>query len=97
MDSKRTAGLAAAQNNAVTRSVALRAAASASRTERDGLRDQTDAALLGASASHAACLERATTASAVLNQCAAAYQDLGERADRHVSDLQTLTEAWPKE
>jgi hypothetical protein len=39
-----------------------------------------------------------TTASVaeLLVNCASRYSELGEAADRHVSDLQTLMAAWPK-
>jgi hypothetical protein len=39
-----------------------------------------------------------TTASVaeLLVNCASRYAELGEAADRHVSDLQTLMAAWPK-
>ena len=85
-----------AQSNAANRAVDLRRAADGSRAALVGLSLAADSALRAASASHNACLDRATAIRVVLDQCGAAYQDLGAVADRHASDVKTLTEAWPK-
>lgn len=85
-----------AQNQATQRLVLLRHDADIARSELDGMREQSAESLRAASASHSACLERATTATKLLNSCAGEYQSLGERADRHVNDIKTLTESWPK-
>jgi hypothetical protein len=37
-----------------------------------------------------------STDTELLLDCAARYADLGEKADRHLIDLQTLMAAWPK-
>lgn len=52
-------------------------------------------ALRDAATSHSACINRATAIRVVLDQCGAAYQELGTVADRHANDAKTLIEAWP--
>ena len=93
---RRTDNVIAAQNAAAGREVALRRDADGARTALVGLSHAADAALRAARSSHSACIERATAVRVVLDQCGAAYQELGERADRHANDVKTLTEAWPK-
>ena len=44
----------------------------------------------------AACLATADSLGVLLGQCAEAYRDVSEIADRHASDVQTLIEAWPR-
>lgn len=86
-----------AQNEAKTREIALRAAAAAAATESDGLRVDVEnlrGQLTGVTREAAA--ERALAIGTVLGQCAAQHQDLAQRCDRHVSDIRTLIEAWPK-
>lgn len=85
-----------AQSAAANRAADLRRAADGSRAALVSLSHAADSALRAASASHNACLERATAIRVVLDQCGAAYQDLGTVADRHASDVKTLTDAWPK-
>ena len=82
-----------ATNRARVREVVLRADAERARAALDGLRDAAASALRAAGASHDACLVRAATATKLLQQCAGTYQELGERADRHVSDIRTLVDA----
>lgn len=36
-----------------------------------------------------------TTLAGVLGDCQGRYRDLAEKADRHASDVKTLTQAWP--
>ena len=70
--------------------------AAAARRERNGLRDElANARLRLPSASHAACTEYAAAASGLLDQCAAAHQDLARSCDGHVSDVRLMQEAWP--
>lgn len=86
-----------AQNEARKREQALRAAAVAAATESDGLRDDVAAMRVQLQQSNReAAIERATALGAVLQQCAARHQDLAQRCDRHVNDIQTLIDAWPK-
>lgn len=86
-----------AQNEAKKRETLLRTTADNARTELDGLRGDLDAMrgqLADATASAAA--ERALAVGAVLQQCAARHQDLAQRCDRHVNDVRTMIEAWPR-
>lgn len=86
-----------AQNEAKQRETRLRAAADAARTESDGLRGDIGALRDQlANASRDAAVERAAAIADVLGQCAQRHQALAERCDRHVSDIRTLTDAWPK-
>ena len=43
-----------------------------------------------------ACIKTADTGLALLDKCQAEYGRLAALADGHVSDIKTLTEAWPK-
>ena len=43
-----------------------------------------------------ACIKTADTGLALLDKCQAEYGRLAAAADGHVSDIKTLTEAWPK-
>ena len=83
----------AAQNLARTREAKLRADAAGARNALVGLRAATDGAVSAARASHDACVVAATTTSQLLNECSEKYRELGEVADRHVSDIQTLMDA----
>lgn len=47
-------------------------------------------------ASREACVKTADTGLALLDKCQAEYGRLAAAADGHVSDIKTLTEAWPK-
>lgn len=86
-----------AQNEARKRENALRDAADSARRESDGLRDDADNLRLQLEASTKdAAIERASAIAGVLSQCSARYQVLAERSDRHVNDLRTLIDAWPK-
>ena len=72
------------------------ASAAAARRERDSLRDTlASAGLRLPDAAQSACTEYATAASGLLNQCAAAYQELAAVADGHASDVRLMREAWP--
>lgn len=78
------------------REVALRRDAAGARTALVGLHAAADQALRDAATTHAACTNTAAALSDVLQQSAERYRDLGETCDRHVNDLRTLSEAWPK-
>lgn len=91
------AAVTKAQNEAKKREQDLRAAAAGARAESDGLRD--DITVLRdqlAGATHAAAVDRAAAIGAVLQQCAARHQGLAERCDRHVNDIRTLMDGWPR-
>lgn len=82
---------------ATNRESATRSRLDGARTERDGLQRDLEAATARlANATPAACIERASALSAVLDQCAGAYQDMAGKAERHANDAQTLIEAWPR-
>lgn len=93
---RREEAVIVAQNQAQARARSLRMDADGSRAALVGLSSSADQALRDAATSHAACTERAAAIRVVLDQCGAAYQELGTVADRHASDVRTLTEAWPR-
>lgn len=95
-DLRRSDTVITAQNESVARLAVLRNDAAGSRAALISLSVATETAVRAATASHDACTSRAATFSQLLNQCGAAYQELGERADRHTSDIKTLIQAWPK-
>lgn len=89
--------LEVARNEATKRETAIRADASAARQSADGLRDdlaELRRQLPGLAAD--ACRQRADTLAELFGACTERYSGLAEKADRHVNDAQTLTEAWPK-
>ena len=66
------------------------------RRERDSLRNTIAAASLRLpDAAPSACTEYGAAVSGLLNQCAAAYQELAAVADGHASDVRLMREAWP--
>lgn len=85
-----------AQSNAASRARGLRDDAAGSRNALVSLSDAVDDAMRAAAASKAACTERITAFGDVLKTSADEYRGLAETCDRHVSDIKTLTEAWPK-
>lgn len=86
-----------AQNEAHKREEGLRLAADNARRESDGLRNDAENLRLQLEAgTREAAIDRAAAVATVLGQCAARYQVLAERSDRHVNDLRTLIDAWPK-
>lgn len=93
---RRADNVIAAQSAAAGREAGLRRDADNARSALGGLHDAAAASMREASASINACLERANAIRVVLDQCGAAYQDLGAVADRHASDVKTLTDAWPQ-
>ena len=85
-----------ALNAARTREALLRTEIDHLRHVSDGLRDQNaDAAHRLAAAPPAAVLEYATALGAVFEDCRAAYGDLAEEADGHVSFIRLMQQAWP--
>lgn len=86
----------AAQNAAAARIVVLRRDGDSARNQLVSLSNAADEALRRAKAGHDASLNTATAAVNILKQCGKEYAGLAEVADRHVSDIQTLTAAWPK-
>lgn len=91
-----TSAVAVAQNNAAGRAVVLRRDADSSRNAGNGLR-LTVANTLRTSADDPSTSTHAATAlGAVFDACVTELQSLAEVADRHASDVQMMTEAWPK-
>lgn len=86
-----------AQNEAVIRNEQIQELARAVADSSGSLHD-TVAALRGGlpTASVDALRHTADAALAVFSDCQAKYGRLAEVADRHASDVETLTEAWPK-
>jgi len=71
-------------------------AAAAARAERDGLRNQINAATsVLPTATCSSARDYAATATAVFEQCAAALEELATKADGHATDARTLTNSWP--
>lgn len=85
-----------AQSESAARAIRLRGDLDSSRTELDRLRTQLLRTMPGAEATPSACTDRADPARELLATCAAELQDLAGKADRHASDVKTLTDAWPK-
>lgn len=92
---RRTETVIAAQSAAMVRATTLRRDAVGTRTALVGLSDASERELRNAAASQTACIERANTLSQLLNTVATAGGELAEKAGRHTSDIQTLTESWP--
>lgn len=85
-----------ALNVARTRESLLRTEIDHLRGVSDGLRDQNaDAARRLAAAPPAAVLEHAIALGAVFEDCRAAYAELAEEADGHVSFIRLMQQAWP--
>ena len=93
---KRSDNIIAAQNAATVRERSLRADAASSRDALIGVSHATGEALRAAQSNHAACLASANALGAVFETVTAERRELAEKADRHVVDVQTLLDAWPK-
>jgi lysozyme len=88
--------LADAQNSAAVRERSLRADAAASRVALIGLSAATGSALRSAKTDHATCIVASTALGDVLETVSTERRELSEKADRHVSDIRTLIDSWPK-
>jgi hypothetical protein len=89
----------AAEQARAQREKTLLADAASVRDELNKLRTSLSSAGTGLRADPAhlyANPDTTATVSELLVNCASRYAELGEAADRHVSDLQTLMAAWPK-
>jgi hypothetical protein len=95
-DIRRIDAVISAQNASAVRAVALRRDAYSSRAALVSLSNAADEALRRAQAGHDASLNTATAAVYILKQCGKEYAGLAEVSDRHVNDLKTIAEAWPK-
>ena len=90
------ATVATTQASAAKRVAAMAGVSDSNRTELQRLQSQSAESLRAAAGSLDACLASAHALSVVSNQCADSYSALARDAQGHVSDIQTLTEAWPK-
>ena len=86
----------AARDKAAERAVVNRRDADGARTALIGLSNAADRALREAESSHAACIKSAAALDDVLKTVSGERRELSEKADRHVDDLITCREAWPK-
>jgi len=87
-----------AQNEAKKRETALRADVQSARNALDSLRHAADLSRAAYRLTGAPPNAAADTADAAINllvRCSERYSELAMRADGHVSDLKTLTQAWP--
>ena len=91
-----TRQIAAAQAASTKRTVRIRADVRAAGDAGNGLRLTTATTLRAAAESTDTCPVATAAIAAVFDQCVGELQTLAERADGHVSDIQTLTESWPK-
>jgi len=85
-----------AQNKAEVRARGLRLDAAGARSAAERLSDEIAATTRAATASKEACLERTNTLGELFKDSANAYRDVAEKADRHASDAQRLSDAWPQ-
>lgn len=93
---RNTTALIQAQNNAAVRDRVVRGNAAATGAAGNGLRITTASTVRAAAESTDTCPNSAAALAVVSDQCFAELQGLAEVADRHVNDIKTLIEAWPK-
>jgi hypothetical protein len=91
-----TTAVIQAQNAAAGRVAVLRKQSDAAVVAADGLREQIDITQRASATTIDACNRYSIAIGGLLNQCAQRYRELGDQATGHVSDIRTLTEAWPK-
>lgn len=94
-DTARLANLNSLQKAAEARALALRNLASNARRESDGLRGALVTLSRQPATDTATSNQRATAVGELLAECSDQYQTLAATADRHASDVQTLSDAWP--
>ena len=85
-----------AQDAAAQRRRDLDAVRRSSDSALDGLRNATAGALRAASESIDACNRVVATHGTILSECSGTLQKVAGDADQCFSDIQTITEAWPK-
>lgn len=86
-----------ADHDAAQREIAHRAAADAAATAAGQLRHTvTDLRRRLSIATVESCRATAETALIVFSECTDQYRALAATADGHASDVQTLTDAWPR-
>lgn len=92
-----TKQLQEAQNAATQREQTIRSLSAAAGAASNSLRSTLENISRGVPAATVDALRNSTsTLAAVLNECQDRYRGLAEKADRHASDVRTLTDAWPK-
>ena len=82
------------QKAAETRALALRHSADSAHRESVSLRGALVTLSRQPATDATASTDRANAVGALLADCSDKYQTLGAVADRHASDVQTLSEAW---
>ena len=85
-----------AQNAGAARAIRLRSDLDSARTELGRLRSALADSAGKDGAAPASCPDRAATVSKLFLECSEQLTTLAGKADRHASDLRTLTDAWPK-
>lgn len=86
-----------AEKNGATREQTIRTLAAASGNAAIGLRDTLATIRSGVPSATIGSLGQSVAAlSAVLTDCTGRYQGMAKIADRHASDAQKLSEAWPR-
>lgn len=90
------ATVAATQASAAKRVAVMAGVSDNNRTELQRLQSHATESLRAAAGSLDACLASANALSVISNQCSERYSTLARDAQGHLSDIQTLTEAWPK-
>lgn len=90
-----SAALAQAQNAAQTRRSVIAASVDANGAGLIGLRDTT-AAVRSSAATDTARDAYADAVTELFDQCSTTLVRVAGQADGHLSDLQTMIEAWPK-
>ena len=69
--------------------------AARSRSELERLRKQTGSSLDLSKSSHATCVNYATAATDILEECGSALVGMAEKADGHVTDINATRGSWP--
>ena len=92
---RRADNVIAAQNRATARASDLRRDAGAASDELRRLRSQLASVPRGGDTPEA-CPDTGPTLRELLDSCAGELVEVAGKADRHASDAQALTDAWPK-
>ena len=93
---RNTGAVIAAQNAAAARVAVIKRESDATRASADGLRGDLDITRRAAETSIDACNRYSNTVSQLLVASSTVNRQLAQACDGHVSDLQTLMQAWPK-
>ena len=92
-----TQQLQEAQNAAIQREQVIRNTSAAAAAASTSLHDTLATISHGVSSQSTDALSKSVIAlTGVLDQCQREYRSVAESADRHASDVKTLTDAWPK-